>query len=297
MLGTARAVLPAYEGGVRMSQQRVLVTGAAGKVATLLRPRLSRPGRALRLLDVVEPAPIDSLDGGNPHADEDVLFASVTDLDALTEACRGVDAILHLGGQSREAGIDEILQLNIYGTYCVLEAARRAGVRRIVLASSNHAAGFHSRDEAPPGGLPADVPGRPDTLYGWSKVTMEAAGRMYADRYGMDVICLRIGSWFPAPFELRSLALWLSPDDGARLIEACLAVESPGYRIVWGISRNTRRWLSLAEGEAIGYDPKDDAEVYAEELIAEYGEPDFDTDPVLTRIGGPWCDIPLGEPI
>ncbi|HEU4423377.1 MAG TPA: NAD(P)-dependent oxidoreductase [Pilimelia sp.] len=280
-----------------MAQQRVLITGAAGKVATLLRPRLVRPERAVRLLDIAEPAPMDSLNGGAPGADEEIVFASVTDLDAMIEACDDVDAIVHLGGQSREADIDEILRLNVYGTYCVLEAARRAGIRRIVLASSNHAAGFYHRDEAPPEGLPPGVPGRPDTFYGWSKVAGEAAGRLYADRYGMDVICLRIGSWFPAPFELRGLALWLSPDDGARLIEACLGVESPGFRIVWGISRNTRRWLSLAEGEAIGYDPKDDAEVYAEELIAEFGEPDFDADPVLTRIGGTWCDIPLGERI
>jgi len=278
-----------------MAQQRVLITGAAGKVASLLRPRLIRPGRTVRLLDIVEPAPMDSLDGAASGGAEEIVFASVTDLDAMVEACDGVDAILHFGGQSREADFDEILRLNVHGTYCALEAARRAGVRRVVLASSNHAVGFHRRDEAPPGGLPADAPGRPDTFYGWSKIAMEAAGRLYADRYGMDVICLRIGSWFPAPFELRSLALWMSPDDGARLIEACLGVPSPGFRIVWGISRNTRRWQSLAEGEAIGYDPKDDAELYADQLIAEYGEPDFDADPALIRVGGVWCDIPLGE--
>jgi uronate dehydrogenase len=270
---------------------RVLLTGAAGGVASLLRPRLARPGRAVRLLDIKEPPPL--ADG--VAADEEVVLGSVTDLDAMTEACQGVDAVLHFGGQSREADFDEILRLNVYGTYCVLEAARRAGVPRVVLASSNHAAGFHARAEAPAGGLPADAAGRPDTFYGWSKVALESAGRLYADRFGMDVICLRIGSWFPEPFELRSLVLWLSPDDGARLIEACLTAESPGFRVVWGISRNTRRWLSLAEGEAIGYEPKDDAENYAERLIAEHGEPDFDDDPALQRIGGVWCGIPLGE--
>jgi uronate dehydrogenase len=241
---------------------------------------------------------MSSLEGGGsgpsaPH--EEVVFASVTDLDAMTEACAGVDAVLHFGGQSREASFEKVLDVNVNGTYCVLEAARRAGVQRVVLASSNHAAGLYSRTEAPAGGLPADVPGRPDSYYGWSKVAMEAAGRLYAERCGMDVICLRIGSWFPAPFELRSLALWMSPDDGARLVEACLATDAPGFRIVWGISRNTRRWLSLAEGEAIGYEPKDNAEEYADQLIAEFGEPDFDNDPVLLRIGGAWCDNPLGQ--
>jgi hypothetical protein len=89
--------------------------------------------------------------------------------------------------------------------------------------------------------------------------------------------------------------MWLSPDDGARLVEACLATQARGFRIVWGISRNTRRWWSLAEGEAIGYEPKDDAEEYAEQLIAEHGAADFSADPLLNRVGGQWCDVPLGE--
>jgi hypothetical protein len=131
-------------------------------------------------------------------------------------------------------------------------------------------------------------------LYGWSKMAAEGIGRLYADRFGFDVICLRIGLWFPTPPGLRGLALWLSPDDGARLVEACLSAESPGFRVVWGISRNTRRWWSLAEGEAIGYHPKDDAERFAAEYIAEHGQPDFAGDPVLNRVGGQWCDVALG---
>lgn len=269
--------------------QRILITGAAGAVATLLRPRLARPGRVLRLLDVRE-TPDPAMDGA-----EEVLVGSVTDLPAMIEACRDVAAVVHLGGQSGEASLEEVLQVNVYGSYCVLEAARQAGVGRVVLASSNHAVGFHDRrDGLPPGGLPAAAPPRPDTYYGWSKAAAEAAGQLFADRFGMDVLCLRIGSWFPAPPGLRGLATWLSPDDGARLVEACLAAERPGFRIVWGISRNTRRWWSLAEGEAIGYVPVDDAEQYAPALIVEHGEPDFDADPQLARIGGPWCETPLG---
>ena len=213
-----------------MVDQRVLITGAAGQMGTLLRPLLARPGRILRLLDIREPAAVHALPGGSPA--EEMVNASVDDLPALTEASRDVDAVVHLGGQSREAGAQEVLRLNAYGTYCVLEAARRAGVGRVILASSNHAAGFHDKRDAPPGGLPADVPGRPDTLYGWSKVAAEAAGQLYADRFGMDVICLRIGTWFAQPPDVRGLALWLSPDDGARLIEACLSAQRPGFRIM-----------------------------------------------------------------
>ncbi|GAA4902300.1 NADP-dependent aldehyde dehydrogenase [Stackebrandtia albiflava] len=267
--------------------QRILITGAAGGVGTLLRPRLARPGRVLRLLDVVETT---------PGPGEEGVTGSVNDLDAMTAACHDVDAIIHLGGQSRENTIDDVLELNVAGTYTVLEAARRAGVGKVVLASSNHAVGFHSRDEVPEGGLPADASPRPDTLYGLSKVGIEAAGRLFADRYGLAVIAVRIGSWFETPPGVRGLATWLSPDDGARLMEACIATDAPGFRLIWGISRNTRRWFSLAEGEAIGYDPKDDAEAFAGELITG-GEPDFLADPELNRAGGGWCEVELGLPM
>jgi len=270
--------------------QRILITGGAGKVATLLRPRLAAEGRVLRLLDIVAPPRVDGAGA------EEVVIASLDDPDAMVAACAGVDAIVHLGGQSKEADAAEVLRVNAYGSYCLFEGARRAGVTRVVLASSSHAAGFHGRDDdAYPDGLPGDLPPRPDTLYGWSKAAVEALGSLYVDRFGFDVICLRIGLWFPTPPQLRGLATWLSPDDGARLVEACLAAQSPGFRIVWGVSRNTRRWWSLAEGEALGYLPKDNAEEYAQQRIAEFGEPDFSADRELNLVGSWWADYPLGQ--
>jgi nucleoside-diphosphate-sugar epimerase len=267
---------------------RLLVTGAAGGLGVLLRPRLAAPGRTLRLLDIAEQAPAA---GGEQV---EVVTASITDPAAMAAACRDVDAILHLGGQSTEAGWAHVLAVNVDGTRIVLDAARDAGVRRVVLASSNHAVGFYSRDDAPAGGLPADVAPRPDTYYGFSKAANEALGRLYHDRFGMDVICLRIGTCFATPGSARGLATWMSPDDCARLVEAALATPDPGFRIVWGISRNTRRWWSLAEGEAIGYHPVDDAEKYASEYLADGAEPDL-TDPVHHLLGGAFCQLPLGE--
>jgi len=265
----------------------LLITGSAGLVGQLLRPRLASPGRTLRLLDVAEQAP--------PASGEDVeiVTASITDPAAMAAACRGVDAIVHLGGLSNEAPWADILAVNIDGTHTLLEAARQAGVRRVVLASSNHAVGFYTRDDAPADGVPADMAPRPDTYYGVSKAANEALGRLYHDRFGMDVICLRIGTWFEKPGSARGLATWMSPDDGARLVEASLATPNPGFRIVWGISRNTRRWWSLAEGEAIGYHPVDDAEKFASEYLNGQ-EPDL-TDPVHRLLGGQFCAIPLGE--
>jgi nucleoside-diphosphate-sugar epimerase len=270
--------------------QRILITGGAGKVATSLRARMATGGRTLRLLDVVRPAGLDGVGA------EEVVLASLADHDAVLAACEGVDAIVHLGGQSKEADAGEVLRANAYGTHNLLEAARKLGISRVMIASSTHAAGFHVRDdERYPDGLPADLPPRPDTLYGWSKAAMEALARLYVDRFGLDIVCVRVGLWFPTPPQTRGLATWLSPDDGARLVEAALAVPNPGFRLVWGVSRNTRRWWSLAEGEAIGYFPKDDAEVFAAERIAEFGEPDFAGDPELNRVGGWWCDWPLAQ--
>lgn len=263
----------------------LLITGSAGKVGQLLRPRLARPGRTLRLLDVAPQAP------AGPG--EEVVTGSVTDPDAMATACKGVDAILHLGGLSVEAPWAEILEVNVDGTHTLLEAARAEGVRRVILASSNHAVGYYAREEAPPSGLPADVPPRPDTYYGFSKAAVEALGRLYHDRFGMDVICLRIGTCFEKPGNPRGLATWMSPDDGARLIEACLAVEQPGFRLVWGVSRNTRRWWSLEAGEAIGYHPVDDAEKFADEYLGGQ-EPDL-TDPVHRLVGGAFLAVPLGD--
>jgi uronate dehydrogenase len=117
---------------------------------------------------------------------------------------------------------------------------------------------------------------------------------LYADTYGMDVFCLRIGSSFDVPFDLRSLSTWMSPDDTARLVEACLATDRGGYRLIWGVSPNTRRWWSPESGEEIGYHPVDDSEVFADKLIGQFGEPD-PNDPVHRLVGGKFCAVPLGE--
>ncbi|CAM4164368.1 NAD(P)-dependent oxidoreductase [Kibdelosporangium persicum] len=259
--------------------QRILITGAAGGVGTLMRPRLAADDRILRLLDIAElPAAADG-------ERVETIQASITDMDAMERACEGVDAVIHLGGHSLEQVWSKILDVNINGTYVVLEAARRQGVKRVVLASSNHAVGYikEADGEAADYAFP-----RPDTNYGVSKAAMEALGSMYADRYGMDVICVRIGSCFAKPKDVRMLSTWLSPDDGARLFEACLATPKPGFRIVWGVSDNTRRWFSLDEARKLGYESKDDSEEFAAEVLARHGE--LDPGSYAARyLGGAWC--------
>jgi len=254
----------------------VLVTGAAGRIGTVLRGGLPERGWAVRCLDVV-PVP-------DERPGEEQVVADVTDLAAMVDATQGASAVVHLAGISGESTWPAISHDNIDGTYCALEAARLADVPRVVLASSNHATGYTSR---PGSGLlrEADAPPRPDTYYGVSKVAMEALGSLYADRYGLDVVCLRIGSASPEPTTLRQLSTWLSPADTVSLVDAALKAPSPGFAVVWGVSANTRNWWDLTAARALGYDPQDDAEVYAEALIEVHGEPDL-TDPVHALVGG-----------
>ena len=252
----------------------IVITGAAGRIGGILRSRLAGQGRVLRLLDVT---PVTA------GAGEEAITASVTDMAAMTAACAGAHAVIHLGGIPSEATWEQILEVNINGTYTVLEAARRAGLRRVVFASSNHAVGFTplGADPIPDYAFPA-----PDTFYGASKVAGEALGALYSRRHGMDVICVRILSCFLRPRDTRMLSTWLSPDDAGRLFEACLTAPSPGFRVIFGVSANTRGGLvSLDEARALGYEPQDDSEPFAAEIIAEHGELTPD-DPSARFLGG-----------
>jgi nucleoside-diphosphate-sugar epimerase len=253
--------------------RHVLITGLLAGSAGSCACGWPVQGGVLRLLDIAEMAP--------PAAGEDVeiVHGSATDMDAMEQACQGVDAVIHLAGYSREAPWRQILEVNIGGTYTVFEAARRRRVPRVIFASSAHATGYTP--------LPSDTElteshyPRPDTNYGVGKVTGEAIGSLYADQYGMDVICVRIGVCFTSPGHPRMLGRWLSPDDCARLFDACLTVPAPGFRLVWGVSANTRGQFSLTQAHRLGYQPRDDSETLAARLIAEHGDPD-PSDPPYT---------------
>jgi uronate dehydrogenase len=248
----------------------VLITGAAGRIGTVLRAGLPPLGWRLRLLDTA------------PLPDEpDAVCADIRDERRLLAAMDGVRAVVHLAGLPREASFERLLAANIEGSYRVFEAARQAGVPRVVYASSNHSVGFTPR--APMVGV--DVPPRPDTLNGLSKVYGEALGRLYADKYGLQVACLRIGSCFPKPTTVRQLSTWLSHGDAVRLVHACLAAPDLGYAVAYGISANTRGWWDLGPARALGYEPADDAEAYAQQVLAACGEPD-PADPEHAYLGG-----------
>ncbi len=254
--------------------KRVLITGAAGAIGRVLRSGLRGRYPALRLSDI---APL-----GEPGPGEELYTADIRDMATTEATMEGVDCVVHLAAMAVEDAWERILPNNITGTYNVFEAARRRGVRRMVFASSNHVIGYYRREQV----LDPGVPPRPDSRYGVSKVFGEALGRFYADKYGLSVACLRIGSFHERPEAVRHLSTWISPRDTVQLVQRCL--EAPDYHfvIVYGVSANTRSRWSNAGVEVLGYRPEDDAEAYAGEILKR-GEKE---DEVAARFhGGPFC--------
>jgi len=260
---------------------RVLMTGAAGRIGSVLRQRLWGRYDLLRLSDIAAMPPARS--------GEEIVTADLADLGEVEAAMTGMDAVIHLGGIAGEDSWDNILSANIVGTYHVFEAARRAGARRIVFASSNHAIGFYRRDQ------PIDhlALQRPDTRYGLSKAFGEDLASLYVDKHGFDVMCMRIGSFEDEPKDARHLATWISHGDMARLVIAGLEARDMGFAVVYGISRNRRAWWDNARAYELGYAPEDDAEVHAARLLSAE-PPEAGGEVALALQGGTYPETEFG---
>jgi len=238
---------------------RVLITGAAGAIGSCLREGL-RP-----LVDELVLTDVRALE---PEANERFVPADLADREAVLGAAEGADAVVHLGGIPTEVPLEQLVGPNLVGGFNVFEAARLAGVSRVVFASSNHATGFYPVEWT----LIGNEPTRPDSLYGVTKVYGEALGRLYVDKFDLEVVCVRIGSFAERPRQLRELATWLSPGDAVRLFAACLSAPNVGFRVVYGASANTRAFWDLTPALELGYEPQDDAERYAPDVGGELHE-------------------------
>jgi uronate dehydrogenase len=233
----------------------VLLTGAAGGVATMIRPLLRKICR-LRLSDR---RPVGALAAG-----ETDIPADLADLEAVRRAVAGVDGIIHLGGHALEADFETIHRANILGAYTLFEAARLEGVRRVVFASSNHAVGFYRRAET----IAEDVVVRPDSRYGLSKAFGEGVAALYAYKYGVAAMSIRIGNVAEAPVDRRRLAIWISPRDLVQLIQIGLEHPDIRHEVVYGMSDNARAWWDNRNARRLGYRPQDRSEDYAEAVLA-----------------------------
>src|SRR5262249_48849997 len=238
----------------------ILMTGAAGRIGTFLRPELAGKYR-LRLSDM---KPVRDLRPG-----ETFVRADISNMSDMLRITKGVDAVVHFGGQSGEHDWDHILSANIVGFYNTLEAARKNGVRRFLVATSNHAVGFYRCDQA----IDHRVYPKPDSRYGVSKVFNEALASLYADRYGMEMFCMRIGNVNREPIDRRRLAIWISGRDMAQLVT--IGIETPGlhFEVVYGISDNKESWFDNANAHRLGYRPQDRSEPYAGAILRREGPP------------------------
>jgi uronate dehydrogenase len=240
-----------------LTWNRVLITGAAGKIGTTLRAGLAGRHPLLRLLDR---RPVEGLRPG-----EEALVADLRDRAALARAVEGVDAMVHLAGAPDPLDFEEMFRANVRGLYDLFEAARAAGVRRIVFASTNHTYGMYPVSHAM---TPAD-PVRPDSFYGVAKVFGENLLRYYFDKHGIESVSLRIGSFEPRPTQQRHLSTWFSPRDAVELVDRSLKQPGVGAAIVFGMSNNRRIRIAHPNWEAVGFLPQDDAEDWRDRLAAE----------------------------
>lgn len=256
-----------------MEKMTVAVTGAAGTIGSAVRAALRDEVARLVLLDRV---PLRQETGN-----ETVHTVDLRDAAAVRSALAGADRVLHLGGIPDEAPLADLLEANVLGTHHVLEAARRTGIPRVVLAGSNRVTGFY------PTGTRTDpsLPVRPDGLYGVSKAAVEALGQLYADKFGLSVICLRIGSFEQRPSEPRHLATWLSPRDALGFIRAALTAPlSVRFATAYAVSANTRRFWELPDPAVLDYTPVDNAEHHAPDIPGA----DRPADPDAPQ-GGPYA--------
>lgn len=239
-----------------MTLGTVVLTGAAGRLGAALRAPLSAQCAALRLLDR---APLQA-----ERVNETVYRAELTDASALRDAMHGAQAVVHFAGYPREADWPTLLAANVAGVAALWDAARDAGVQRIVYASSNHAVGFYPRSVSIDH---TDLP-LADSRYGVTKVFMEALAACYAEKYGLAGFGIRIGSCTPVPGDARSLAHWIHPDDLAALVVVGLGCPSP-HEVVFGVSNNARSWYDNRRALELGYQPRHSADAWAEGLAAQ----------------------------
>ncbi|MCX4160662.1 MULTISPECIES: NAD(P)-dependent oxidoreductase [Paraburkholderia] len=251
---------------------RILLTGAAGNLGQQLRGALSAWADVVRVSDIV---PL-----GDAAAHEELAVVDLADRDAVHALLEGVDAVVHLGGISVEAPFEDLLEANIRGLYNLYSSAQKHGVRRIVYASSNHVVGFHPTTSV----VDIDAPLRPDSLYGVSKCFGESLSRYYFDRFGLETVCLRIGSSFEQPKNPRMLVTYLSYRDLIELVRCSLFTNRVGHAIVYGVSDNRAKWIDNAKAAFLGFHPQDSSIEF--EHLFPAGAPTTDLDDPTQRYQG-----------
>lgn len=262
--------------------KKLVLTGAAGRLGTILRGPLSRQCDTLVSSDIVE-----SVKDLRPN--ETYIRADLADKAAIMELLEGADMVVHFGSIVDEAPFEELLGPNFIGAYNIWEAAHQNGLKRVVYASSIHAVGMYPKTEC----IGLDAPHRPDTFYGLAKCFAEDLGRMYWEKRGLEAVCMRILSCAPVG-NARALGSWLSDGDLVHLVERAIDTPVAGFSIIYGVSANDRCPVDNSKAAFLGYRPRDNAEQFADRILAEAG-PHDPQDVGQMCHGGPFASIELGQ--
>jgi uronate dehydrogenase len=244
--------------------KRILLTGAAGGLGRVLRERIRPWAEVIRLSDIAAM--------GEAGPNEEVVECDLADKAAVLALLEGVDAVLHFGGISTEAPFEDIMQANILGVANLYEAAHKMGVKRVIFASSNHAVGYYKTTDM----LDASMPTRADSMYGVSKCFGETMSRYYYDRFGLETVCIRIGSSFPEPANKRMMSTYFSYDDLCEMLRCSLFAPRVGHTIVFGMSDNRSVWWDNRHARHLGFRAKDSSDAFAHKFpdTADFPAPD-----------------------
>ena len=262
--------------------KKLVLTGAAGRLGSYLREPLSELCDDLVSTDLVDEI-------GNTYSGETYIKADLSNLDEINALMNGAEMVIHFGAISDEDTFDEILSSNIIGAYNVWEAAARNNVNRVIYASSIHAVGMYPKNEH----IGINIPHRPDTFYGLAKCFAEDLARLYWDKKQIEAVCLRILSCAKVTSS-RALGSWLSYDDLILLVKRAIDAPTTGFSIVYGVSNNDRAPVDNSEASFLGYKPKDNAEKFANEILAQSDKVDKNDRSQIFH-GGPFAAIELGE--
>ena len=264
---------------------KLVLTGAAGRLGSYLREPLAKMATSLVSTDIAD-------DIGKLYAGETYIKGNLASLDDMMKVLEGADMVIHFGAYVDEGPFEKLLGPNFVGAYNIWEAAYQHKLKRVVYASSIHAVGMYPKNEF----IGTDVPHRPDTFYGLAKCFAEDLGRMYWEKRGLESVHMRILSClsYDGVNNARALGSWLSYDDLVQLVTRCIDTPLTGFSVIYGVSNNDRAPVDNASASFLGYRPKDNAERYADEVLAN--EPPMDNqDPKHYCHGGPFASIPLGE--
>ncbi len=261
---------------------KIVLTGAGGRLGSYLREPLAGIADELVSSDIVSEI-------GKLYDGESYVQADLSKFDAINALLKGADMVVHFGAYVDEADFDTILGPNIIGAYNIWEAASQNKVRRVVYASSIHAVGMHSKMDF----IGTDAPHRPDTFYGLAKCFSEDLASLYWDKRGVESVCMRILSCAQVN-NARALGSWLSYDDLIQLVTQSITTPTTGFCVVYGVSNNDRATVDNAKASFLGYRPKDNAEQFAAQVLAEEPLQDV-TDPHHLHQGGPFAAIELGQ--